>query len=82
MEIYFLNPKILASVGLLLDVVGVAILFFYGLPPKIARDGNHFLTIGTNSNEKNREKRYVSYSNLGLTLLIFGFVLQTIAVWL
>lgn len=74
------NSSILNIVGLTLDIIGVLMLFKYGLPPELNRDGAIFLVCEENDEEQIRKaKRYDKYSYSALTLLVIGFLLQLLA---
>ena len=72
--------NIINSFGLILDIVGVIILFRFGLPPKVFRDGVipkvASLSIQEKSKEYSKFKRHKYWSYFGLSLLIIGFALQ------
>ncbi len=75
-----MNSNIVNSLGLILDILGAVLIFIFGLPAKIDRDGHGFLIIESdNQEEKAKAKKYDCYSALGLCLLIVGFVLQLIS---
>jgi hypothetical protein len=58
--------------GLSFDIIGVILLFIYGIPSKEMY--NSFLQDHTLSEE--REKQITFRSKLGLILIILGFMLQ------
>ena len=68
--------------GLLFDIVGVILLFRYGLPPSVDRTGAKFLSLGRNEEEIRQGKRYDRMACLAVGLLIFGFALQILSNWL
>ena len=69
----------LQSLGLLLDIVGVVLLFKYGLPEFSPSGGVDRLAIGPSAPEDIRkEKKYRKMGKVGLALLILGFFLQLI----
>ena len=78
--LFFLFPDIqttINSLGLFLDIVGVVILFKFGLPASISREGAVFLTTAeTDEEEKAKANKYDRWSKFGLLLLIGGFALQ------
>jgi hypothetical protein len=67
---------VLNSAGLLLDIIGVVLLFKFGLPEDISRTGTGFLITHQDEDEVKRAKLYDRLGMLGLALLIAGFALQ------
>ena len=68
------------SLGLALDVVGVILIWRYGLPEHINRNGaQHLLLEGADESEQKKAARYDLLSRLGLLLLILGFGLQALS---
>jgi hypothetical protein len=67
-----------SSVGLILDIIGVLLLFKYGLPSKVSSAPIRVLEESTMEEQqriiKNRKIRF--RANFGLSLIIFGFILQ------
>lgn len=83
------------ALGLMLGIVGVVIIFFWGPPQPYLEtgmalgleDATTISSSGKTVAEHNREieairHRYVLLSRLGLTLIGVGFVFQFIAIWL
>ena len=68
----------LNSIGLAMDIVGVILLYFFGLSKNITEDGSNYLTWGTDENEQQQWKRYRFLSRIGLGLLVTGFSLQIV----
>ena len=69
----------LQSLGLLLDIVGVVLLFKYGLPEFSPSGGVDSLAIGPSAPEEIcKEKKYRKMGKMGLVLIVSGFVLQLI----
>ena len=70
------------SVGLFLDIIGVILLFIFGLPSRVS-EGPPVLSFGSDPDStKQREKQrkwYKFWSWLALGLLILGFVLQIVS---
>ena len=67
------------SFGLLLDIVGVVLIWRFGLPEPILRSGAKYLITGmTDEKEKEKAGRFHTLSKVGLGLIIIGFVLQLI----
>jgi hypothetical protein len=72
-------PQIIGSLGLVLDIVGVVLLFKFGLPEEVRRSGLRFLaTEEEDEDEKRKAQHYDRMGRFGLVLLIAGFVFQLI----
>jgi|TARA_B110000240_G_C13395293_1_gene408566 hypothetical protein len=63
--------SLLTIIGLSLDIIGVIILFIYGIPPKKILQNQVIL-----EDQGGKEKCYRTISNMGLLLIITGFFLQ------
>lgn len=58
---------------------GTILIFFFGLSPKVNKDGHIYLILEQeDEEEKKKWKKYTLLSNFGLVLLIFSFLLQLI----
>jgi len=68
------------NIGLVLDIAGVVMIWRYGLPEPLSREGKVYI-IAEQSDEVEREKaaRYDLLSKIGLVLVIGGFVLQLLS---
>lgn len=66
------SPKTINSIGLVFDIVGVVIIYLYGLPNRSAEE------IQWASN-LDKEKRLKRLSSVGLFLIFLGFILQLIS---
>ena len=65
------------SFGLVLDIVGIVLIWLYGIPEPISHRGAQYLTTGlTDEKEKKKAERFHALSKVGLELIIIGFVLQ------
>ncbi len=65
------------DIGLLLDIIGAVLLFKFGLPASIDRQGHiHIITEQVDEEEIKKGKLYDIWGKFGLGLLILGFVLQ------
>jgi len=65
------------TIGLVLDIAGVILLFFFGLPPELNRGGKNYLLLEQpNEDEARKAKGYEIVSWFALVLLIAGFGLQ------
>ena len=76
-----LDPDVVNSVGLLLDIAGVVMLFFFGLPSKVEHPDSGIAVawdVPSAETERRRKQwyRHRLMSGLGLAMLILGFVLQ------
>lgn len=68
------------SLGLIFDIIGVLILFKYGLPSNVSKNGEVGMTFLTKDNEDEKKyKKYKFRSNIGLIIIIIGFILQIIS---
>ena len=70
---------IINSIGLGLDIVGVIMLFLYGLPKEINRCGYVVLSFGEDENEAKKWNRYNRLSWAALGLIVLGFLLQIVS---
>jgi hypothetical protein len=65
------------SLGLTLNLIGVILIFFYGISPMIDTDGNTYRITGEkDENEIRKARKYKCASRLGLILVIIGFIFQ------
>ena len=77
-----MNPvaDLVNSFGLLFDIVGVVLLFRYGLPPAgVSRTGANYLTWGYDENEREKGRVFVFRSKVALAFLIAGFAMQIVS---
>ena len=70
------------SIGLVMDIVGVILLYFFGLSKDITKEGSQYLTWGGNKEEQQQWKRYRFLSIIGLIFLVIGFSLQIVSNYL
>jgi hypothetical protein len=73
--------KIFSTIGLLTDIVGVILLFIYGLPSKMIEPPKLLLESDIDDADLKKNAFITRMSYLGLSLLIIGFMLQLISVW-
>jgi hypothetical protein len=72
--------NVLNSFGLVLDIAGAYLLFRFGLPASIDREGHvHLIDASVNVEEKEKARRYDQWGQVGLGSLIIGFILQIIS---
>ena len=71
------------SLGLLLDIIGVVMLWKFGLPELIERapKGQFFAELPPAS-EVAKAARFLTWSRCGLWLIVGGFILQLLSNWL
>ncbi|MEP4095750.1 hypothetical protein [Reichenbachiella sp.] len=78
-----LTYRIISSIGLFLDIIGAFLIFKFGLPQNLNREGHDVIVSGRkNLDELKKVMWYDIYSTLGIGMLIIGFTLQLGANWL
>lgn len=78
-----LSADIVNTVGLALDIVGVVLLFRFGLPPDVRRSGASFLVLeDTDGDEARKAHRYDKISWSALGIIVLGFILQIVSTWM
>lgn len=77
-----LSSELVNTVGLILDIVGVILLFRFGLPPDVSRSGGNLLTWGVDEDEVKKGKRYDKISWTALAVIVLGFALQIVSTWM
>lgn len=71
------TSNILNIVGLSFDIIGVIMLFKFGLPADVNREGKrHLLLLHEDENEKKKAKTYDFLSYIALAFIIIGFLFQ------
>ena len=80
----FTSPQGIGAIGLLFDIVGVILLFYFGPPTlPITKDGHLIIPFNQNDEEKQKSnkrlyQKHQMASFIALGLLMIGFVLQFI----
>lgn len=86
--------NIVTTFGLVLDIVGAGILFFYASPQpsfeagvSLGLEDNNVLADGKTVAQHNDEIRiqkeqYINISKSALVLIILGFIFQVVGTWL
>jgi len=75
-----ISSELLNSLGLVLDIIGAVILFFFGLTPKIDTEGTVYLIAEQkDEDEIKRGKFYKIMSSIGIGLIAVGFIFQLIS---
>ena len=73
----FMSNTSFSAFGLILDIIGVILLWRFGLPPSIDRGGAEYLVSGAADEEEVKMARfYDRLSHIGIGLVILGFVFQ------
>ncbi len=71
------RPSVACAItGVLLNAVGVILLFFYAMPYRVRDEGEALWAKMKSSEERQKDKRYEVRSLIGLALIILGTVLQ------
>ena len=74
--------SILSTVGLFLDIIGVIMLFIYGIPENVDRRGSqHLILEEADETELDKARHYDVMSFLAVTSLVVGFVCQIAGQW-
>jgi hypothetical protein len=69
--------NVVNSFGLVLDIIGAVLLWKYGLPESISREGHSYLIMEQEDEaEKLKAARYDRWAKVGLGSIIVGFALQ------
>jgi len=75
-----MTSTIFNSAGLVLNIVGTLLVWRYGLPAPLSRDGAiNIIAEQTDSSEKAEAARYECKARWGIGLLILGFALQLLS---
>ncbi len=74
------TSNVLNSLGLIIDIIGVILIFCYGISPMLDVNGSvYFVSEQVDEDEKKKAMKYKSLSRLGLMMVIVGFILQLIS---
>ncbi len=82
-----MSSSTINSIGLIFDIVGVVILFYFGPPTlNITRDGYKILPFISNDDAETKKNKALAekhdrFSQLGLKLLFLGFAFQLVSNW-
>lgn len=67
----------LSNIGLIFDIVGVVLLFFFGPPiPDVFLDGSEIIVTSPDSMKAKKAKIKNNISKLALGVIVIGFSLQ------
>lgn len=75
-------PEIVNTVGLIANMAGVVVAFFYGFPQPSHEEAVFLVTAEATPDITKRKKRYSILSQAGLLLMFVGFALQLVATWI
>lgn len=68
------------TLGLIFDIIGVIILFKFGLPSDVNKYGEVSLLLEDNDTDEIKKwRRYDCWSKIGLISILFGFILQIVS---
>ena len=77
------TAAVLSTVGLTLDIIGVVMLFRYGLPENVSRKGHsHLLLEATDQREIDMARKYDRLARAALALIVIGFTIQILGNWI
>jgi len=66
--------------GLILDLVGVVLIYLFGISPKLDIEGQTNRVTGEiNNDESSKANNYKKLSNIGLIILFVGFLFQLLS---
>jgi hypothetical protein len=75
--------KLASTVGLLLAVIGAGLIWKFGLPMDVDREGRVYrITTEVDHQEMAKARRYDRRSGFGFALIIAGFILQALGLYL
>ena len=77
-----MSSNLVGSLGLVLDIIGVCILFKFGFPQPDLDDHIKLIAEGSDPDAPRRRRIYVTMSSIGLVCLVGGFGLQLWAIWI
>jgi hypothetical protein len=69
---------ILSLIGLLLNISGTVVIFFFGVSPALNQQGAGFLVVGENEDYRLKYRKYRWLARAGIILIFIGFILQFI----
>lgn len=78
-ETVFFIAKTVNSIGLGLDLVGVLLIWKYGLPRQPPGVDTVVVTAGSNDELEKAESFYKIMGNVGLGFIVCGFLIQAIS---
>ncbi len=80
---FLTRPENVCTMGLILDIAGVILLFKFGLPDEVSKDGTGAILLeSVDADEIKKWHHYRFISKIALLLLVIGFALQAISNYL
>jgi len=73
------TSHVINSLGLGLDIAGVVLIFFFGLPSRIIKQGVLLLEGDITEKDKMKNKVIKRWAKTGMACLLLGFILQVIS---
>ena len=75
--------KILNTTGIIVALIGVIILFRYGMPFRVKTGGvTYIITEQVDEAERKLDARYELYGYFGLFAVIAGTIAQIVCIWI
>ena len=78
----FCHYQYISALGQLLDIVGVIILFFTGLPYKFPKLTGYSVVEPEDKDLPSKDKIQKRHAYTGLTIILIGFILQLLGTML
>lgn len=88
-----MTPEILNTIGLIFNILGVILIFFFGLPQP-SHDESVSLGLGEdtvfedglsvkeiNATTRKRKEIYKGFAYFALSLMLLGFIFQLLSIW-
>ncbi len=70
---------IINIIGLSLGVIGALLIYIFGIPNVLDKNGANLIGDYGNKESKKKAKKYLFSSKIGITLLLMSFLLQLIS---
>lgn len=74
-----MTPNDVNSAGLLLDILGVWLVFRHGLPPPDARPDTLLMSKASGDAAAQAAKRHKRWATFGIALIVTGFLVQVVS---
>ena len=83
LQLLKMTSNTINTIGLIFDIIGVLMLFKYGLPSELSKEGTVFMAFQKNDEgEKRKWKKYHFWSKVGLLSILIGFLFQIVSNYL